>query len=274
MSLHNVTRGIELSIHRVAREEEIAPAVNAAKASDAGAINMLASALFSNNRTIIFDRIATLSLPAVYQWPEWAEEGGLIGYGPRLVHLYRDVMSRALAALLRGTKPADLPVEQPTRFRAGDQSQDCKGARPRNSADAARGRRRGDRVKRREFIAVSSTYPLRRIAHYCVGKKLNFSKRACRLFPMWECCGIPSSAKSSFVPRRPPHRRPELRCTPCRYRIHKTSTRPLTASREHLIQGVVVLILERTYGQCDALRKAQLQFHPRHRASRGHRPVA
>jgi putative ABC transport system substrate-binding protein len=109
-------RGVELSIHRVAREEEIAPAVNAAKASDAGALNMLASALFFNNRTIIFDRIATLSLPAVYQWPEWAEEGGLIGYGPRLVHLYRDVMSRQLAALLRGTKPADLPVEQPTRF--------------------------------------------------------------------------------------------------------------------------------------------------------------
>jgi putative tryptophan/tyrosine transport system substrate-binding protein len=77
---------------------------------------MLASALFFNNRTIIFDRIATLSLPAVYQWPEWAEEGGLIGYGPRLVHLYRDVMSRQLAALLHGTKPADLPVEQPTRF--------------------------------------------------------------------------------------------------------------------------------------------------------------
>src|SRR5262245_5324357 len=110
-------RGVELSIHRVAREEEIAPAVNAAKASDAGALNMLASALFYNNRTIIFDRIATLSLPAVYQGPEWAEEGGLIGYGPRLVHLYRDVMSRQLAALLRGTKPADLPVEQPTTFK-------------------------------------------------------------------------------------------------------------------------------------------------------------
>jgi putative ABC transport system substrate-binding protein len=50
------------------------------------------------------------------QWLEWAEEGGLIGYGPRLVHLFRDVMSRQLAALLRGTKPADLPVEQPTTF--------------------------------------------------------------------------------------------------------------------------------------------------------------
>ena len=39
-----------------------------------------------------------------------------IGYGPLLVKLYRDMMSRQLAKLLRGAKPADLPVEQPTRF--------------------------------------------------------------------------------------------------------------------------------------------------------------
>src|SRR5262249_35793211 len=74
------------------------------------------SALFFNNRNIILDRAAALRLPAMYQWPEWAEEGGLIGYGPRILQLYRDIMSRQLAALLRGTKPADLPVEQPTRF--------------------------------------------------------------------------------------------------------------------------------------------------------------
>jgi putative ABC transport system substrate-binding protein len=42
--------------------------------------------------------------------------GGLIGYGPRVVQLFRDVLSRQLAALLRGAKPADIPVEQPTRF--------------------------------------------------------------------------------------------------------------------------------------------------------------
>ena len=45
-----------------------------------------------------------------------AEEGGLIGYGPPIVQLYRDIMSRQLAKLLRGVTPADLPVEQPTRF--------------------------------------------------------------------------------------------------------------------------------------------------------------
>jgi ABC-type uncharacterized transport system substrate-binding protein len=110
------TRGVELSILRLTRPEEIAPALDAAKASGAEALNVLASALFFNNRTIILDRVAALSLPAMYLWPEWAEEGGLIGYGPRVIQLFRDVLSRQLAALLRGAKPADIPVEQPTRF--------------------------------------------------------------------------------------------------------------------------------------------------------------
>jgi putative tryptophan/tyrosine transport system substrate-binding protein len=109
-------RGVELLIYRVAKPDEMAGAIDTAKTSGAQALNVLASALFFNNRTIIFDRVAALSLPAVYQWPEWAEEGGLIGYGPRIVQLFRDVMSRQLAALLRGAKPADLPVEQPTKF--------------------------------------------------------------------------------------------------------------------------------------------------------------
>jgi putative tryptophan/tyrosine transport system substrate-binding protein len=109
-------RGVELSVHRVTQVEEITPAVDAAKASNAAGLNVLASALFFNNRKIILDRAAALQLPAMYQWPEWAEEGGLIGYGPRILQLYRDIMSRQLATLLRGTKPADLPVEQPTRF--------------------------------------------------------------------------------------------------------------------------------------------------------------
>src|SRR5215467_3320590 len=109
-------RGVALSIHRVAQREEIASAIAAAKAADAGALNVLASALLFNNRKIIFDHVAMLRLPAAYQWPEMAEQGGLIGYGPLIVQLYRDIMSRQLAKLLRGIKPADLPVEQPTRF--------------------------------------------------------------------------------------------------------------------------------------------------------------
>jgi putative ABC transport system substrate-binding protein len=109
-------RGVELSIHRVAWREEIGSAIDAAKAAGAGALNVLASALFFNSRAFIIHRLAALRLPAVYQFPEMAEHGGLVGYGPQIVQLFRDNMSRLLAKLLRGSKPADLPVEQPTKF--------------------------------------------------------------------------------------------------------------------------------------------------------------
>ena len=109
-------RGIGLSVYQVARSAEIPAALDAAAEAGAGAINVLASALFFNNRQMIFDRIGTHRLPAVYQWPEMAHEGGLIGYGPSIVQLYRDAQSRQLLRLLSGAKPADLPVEQPTTF--------------------------------------------------------------------------------------------------------------------------------------------------------------
>ena len=109
-------RGVELSIHKVAWREEIGSAIDAAKAAGAGALNVLASTLLFNSRAFIFKRVEALRLPAVYQFPEMAEQGGLIAYGPPLVPLFREIMSRQLAKLLRGSKPADLPVEQPTKF--------------------------------------------------------------------------------------------------------------------------------------------------------------
>jgi len=109
-------RGVDLSIHSVARREEIGSAIDAAKAAGVEGLNVLSSPLLFNSRAFIFDRAAALRLPAVYQWPEMAEEGGLIGYGPLIVSSFRDTMSRQLAKLLRGAQPADLPVEQPTRF--------------------------------------------------------------------------------------------------------------------------------------------------------------
>jgi putative ABC transport system substrate-binding protein len=62
------------------------------------------------------ERVAALRLPAIYQWPELAEEGGFAAYGPRIVEIYRDIVARQVSLLLRGTKVADVPVEQPTKF--------------------------------------------------------------------------------------------------------------------------------------------------------------
>jgi putative ABC transport system substrate-binding protein len=109
-------RGVELSINQIATPAEIVPAIEAAKASNTRALNILASPLLFANRKIIIERATTLRLPAIYQWPEVAEEGGFIGYGPRLVQLYRNVLARQLVRILRGARPADLPVEQPSHF--------------------------------------------------------------------------------------------------------------------------------------------------------------
>ena len=56
-----------------------------------------------------------LGLPTMYQWPEIAEEGGLIAYGPSLRGAFRQVTT-LVDKILKGAKPSDIPVEQPTRF--------------------------------------------------------------------------------------------------------------------------------------------------------------
>ena len=109
-------RGVELSIHRVAKSEEVVPAIDAAKTSDAAALNVLASPLLFANRQVIIERVAALRLPAMYQWPEVAKDGGLLAYGPRLIQTFRELAAGHLIKLLRGARPSELPVAQPTKF--------------------------------------------------------------------------------------------------------------------------------------------------------------
>ena len=109
-------RGVEVSIHRVASGGEITATIDTAKASGAAALNVLSSGLLYGNRQIIMDRVAVLRFPAIYPWAEEAEEGGFLTYGPRLLQIFREVMAQQLVKLLRGVKPADIPVEQPTKF--------------------------------------------------------------------------------------------------------------------------------------------------------------
>jgi putative ABC transport system substrate-binding protein len=108
-------RGVELSVHLVDRAERIIPAIEDAKRQGAQALNVLASPLLHSRRLDIFERTASLRLPAIYQAPEFPEEGGLIGYGPRLTLLFRQ-LARQTAKVFSGEKPSDVPVEQPTTF--------------------------------------------------------------------------------------------------------------------------------------------------------------
>jgi len=107
------SRNVELSIHRAKTREEIVPAIEAARAAGAQAINVLASVKFYVNRALIIESAAKAQLPAVFQFPDWAEQGALVGYGPPLDRYFRQ-QGRLLIKVLNGTAPADIPVEQPT----------------------------------------------------------------------------------------------------------------------------------------------------------------
>jgi ABC-type uncharacterized transport system substrate-binding protein len=113
------SRGIELLTFGVGGPEEIVSAIDAAKASGAEALNFLATPLFSvpgsHNNQIVMDRIAAIRLPTIFQWPETAEAGAVLAYGPRFTEVYRQ-RARIVVKILRGAKAADIPVEQPTRF--------------------------------------------------------------------------------------------------------------------------------------------------------------
>jgi putative ABC transport system substrate-binding protein len=109
------SRGVELSIYPARGAKDITAAVDAAQAAGATALNVLASPDLNTNRRIILDRTAALRLPAMYQWAETAEEGGLAAYGPRLGTMNR-MRARQVVKVLRGAKPADIPVEQPDKF--------------------------------------------------------------------------------------------------------------------------------------------------------------
>jgi putative ABC transport system substrate-binding protein len=112
-------RGVTLSPYSVSLFEQVLPALEAAKASGAQAVQFLTGPLFgvpgSRNGRLIIERLASLRFPAIHQWPETADEGGLIAYGARFTEVFRQ-RARMVVKVLRGAKPTELPVEQPTRF--------------------------------------------------------------------------------------------------------------------------------------------------------------
>jgi putative tryptophan/tyrosine transport system substrate-binding protein len=108
--------GKELLVVRAANANELVPAMNDASAQGADALNVLSSPMLHLNRRVIIEHAAQLRLPSIYQWPETADEGGLLGYGPSYVEVFRQ-RARMVAKVLRGAKPAELPIEQPSTFK-------------------------------------------------------------------------------------------------------------------------------------------------------------
>jgi putative tryptophan/tyrosine transport system substrate-binding protein len=116
-ALHAVAARLRLTLKvlEVRRPEDLDNAFESARAWHAEALNVLASPFLGNLWNRIFDHAARNRLPAIYQFAEAARQGGLMGYGPMLAEALRQ-MCIQLDRILKGARPRDLPVEQPTKF--------------------------------------------------------------------------------------------------------------------------------------------------------------
>jgi putative ABC transport system substrate-binding protein len=107
--------GIAVHGLEVRGREEIERAFTAlAKARDQGIV-VLPNPVTLTNQTQIVELAAKNRLPAMYPWPEFTESGGLMAYSTSRSELYRRAAA-FVARILKGAKPADLPIEQPTKF--------------------------------------------------------------------------------------------------------------------------------------------------------------
>jgi putative ABC transport system substrate-binding protein len=108
-------KNIQLQVLKVQHRDDLAEAFATARKGEAQAVNVFASPFLSSLSGEIIGIAAAHRVPTIYQWKENVENGGLVSYGPSLVQLWRQAGNIA-AKLLKGAKPADMPVEQPTKF--------------------------------------------------------------------------------------------------------------------------------------------------------------
>jgi putative tryptophan/tyrosine transport system substrate-binding protein len=108
------TLGLGVVTLEIQRGEDIAPAFEALKGR-ADALYVCIDPLLNTNRVRINTLAQGARLPTMYGVREYVEAGGLVSYGPNIVNQYRRAADY-VDKILRGAKPADLPVEQPTKF--------------------------------------------------------------------------------------------------------------------------------------------------------------
>jgi putative tryptophan/tyrosine transport system substrate-binding protein len=106
--------GLEVTTSEIRRAEEIAPAFEALR-HRADALYLCPDPLMITNRTRINILAVGARLPTMHGLREYVESGGLMFYGPNIPDQYRRVAD-IVDKILRGTKPSEIPVEQPTKF--------------------------------------------------------------------------------------------------------------------------------------------------------------
>jgi putative ABC transport system substrate-binding protein len=107
--------GLKIHIEGASNERDIAMAFAAFGRERAGALLVGADPYFNSQRALVISPAAQLRLPAIYEWREFVEAGGLMSYGTSLTGAYRQA-SDFVARILKGANPADLPVLQVTKF--------------------------------------------------------------------------------------------------------------------------------------------------------------
>jgi len=104
-----------IEIFKASNDTELAASLDLLGQRKVGALLVMASPYFDTRRDRIIAAAAQNKLPAIYQLREYAADGGLISYGPSITDAYRHGGIYA-GQILKGAKPADLPVLQPTKF--------------------------------------------------------------------------------------------------------------------------------------------------------------
>jgi putative ABC transport system substrate-binding protein len=108
-------KGVQLHILEASNDSDFETAFASLAPLQAGALVVGADPFFNARRSQIVALAARHSMPAIYEWREFVDAGGLISYGPSLPGVYRQI-GTYVGRILGGEKPADLPVVQPTLF--------------------------------------------------------------------------------------------------------------------------------------------------------------
>ena len=107
--------GVQLKVQNVRDPNELDGALSAIKKGRTDALLVIASPMLNSKRNRIVSFAASSRIPAMYPYSEFVDAGGLVSYGANLSDLFRRGATY-VDKILKGRKPADLPVEQPMKF--------------------------------------------------------------------------------------------------------------------------------------------------------------
>jgi putative ABC transport system substrate-binding protein len=110
-----VAIGIELHYLEVQNSKDTESLFQDARKARVEALLVLPTAILNAQRPKVAELAAASRLPAIYPWPEYVEDGGLMSYSPNINDMFRRAATY-VDKVLKGAKPADIPVEQPTKF--------------------------------------------------------------------------------------------------------------------------------------------------------------